>query len=221
MPGSTINWTGIEARIKRCVNCNEKGFSGVRCPDDRIPISEPRNVKLLFVSEAPPLNSRYYFYNERSNDRLRNSLFKILQCDLGYEISTLRDFNDAGFFLLPTVKCPSVRDGRNAAPAKSVIKLCAELHLKREIEHIMPDGICLLGRTALQGFFILRNLWDVQAQNPEETGMALSAAAGRVLEVKVLDKTITFMISYWPTKRHRKFHEIGEHIRMLMRVIGL
>ncbi|MEA2052446.1 MAG: hypothetical protein U9O90_06455 [Euryarchaeota archaeon] len=61
----------------------------------------------------------------------------------------------------------------------------------------------------------------MQAQNPEETGMALSAAAGRMLEVKVLDKTITFMISYWPTKRHRKFHEISKHIRMLMREIGL
>jgi uracil-DNA glycosylase len=215
----TMNWTEIQEGIKRCKKCKEEGIYGVRCPDDRIPTSEPQNVKLLFVSEAPPLNSRYYFYNENSNDRLRNSLFELLRCDIGYEISTIRDFIAAGFFLLPTVKCPSARNGRNTAPAKSVIKLCAEQHLKREIEYIKPDGVCLLGRTALQGFLILRNLWDVQVQDPKKLGRTLSEAAGKVLEVKILDKSTKFVISYWPTRRHRRFHEISEHIRMLMEEI--
>ncbi|NQE04794.1 hypothetical protein C5S32_02880 [ANME-1 cluster archaeon GoMg1] len=215
-----MNWIKIQDEIKRCTKCKVEGFYGVRCPDDRIPASEPRNVKLLFVSEAPPLNSRYYFYNENSNDRLRNSLFELLRCDLGYEISTINDFIAVGFYLLPTVKCPSARNGRNAAPAKSVIKLCAEPHLKREIEYIKPEGVCLLGRTALQGFLTLRNLWDKEVQNSGEVGRTLSKAAGKVLEVKILDKSTKFMISYWPTKRHRKFHEISEHIRMLMEEIG-
>jgi uracil-DNA glycosylase family 4 len=216
-----MNWDEIQDGIKRCKKCKEEGFYEVKCPDDRIPTAEPRNVKLLFVSEAPPLNTRYYFYNEYSNDRLRNSLFELLRGDFGYEISTIRDFNTAGFYLLPTVKCPSARNGRNTAPAKSVIKFCAEQHLKREIEYIKPDGVCLLGRTALQGFLILRNLWDVQVQDPGEVGRTLSEAAGKVLEVKILDKNTKFMISYWPTKRHRRFHEIGEHIKMLMEEIEL
>jgi uracil-DNA glycosylase len=211
-----MNWDELQDEIKRCKKCKEEGIYGVKCPDDRIPPSEPQNVKLLFVSEAPPLNSRYYFYNENSKDRLRNSLFELLRGDLGYEISSINDFIAAGFFLLPTVKCPSARNERNAAPAKSVIKLCAEQHLKREIEHIKPDGVCLLGRTALQGFLILHNLWDVQVQ---EMGRTLSGAAGKVLEVKILDKSTKFMISYWPTTRHRRFHEISEHIRMLMEEI--
>ncbi|MCK4398147.1 MAG: uracil-DNA glycosylase family protein [Methanophagales archaeon] len=215
-----MNWSEIQEGIKRCEKCNEEGFYGVKCPDDRIPASEPRHVKLLFVSEAPPLNTRYYFYHENSNDRLRNSLFDLLQCDLGYEISTINDFIATGFYLLPTVKCPSARNGRNAAPPGKVIKLCAERHLKREIEYIKPEGVCLLGRTALQGFLTLRNLWDVQTHDPREVGKTLSEAAGKVLEVKILDKRTKFMISYWPTKRHRRFHEISEHIRMLMEIIG-
>jgi len=214
-----MNWTEIQGGIKRCEKCKEEGFCEVRCPDDRIPASEPRNVKLLFVSEAPPLNTRYYFYNENSNDRLRNSLFDLLRSDLGYEISTINDFIAAGFYLLPTVKCPSARNGRNAAPPGKVIKLCAEQHLKREIEYINPDGVCLLGRTALQGFLTLRNLWGMQMQDSMDVGRTLSEAAGKVLEVKILDKRTKFMISYWPTKRHRKFHEISEHIRMLMKEI--
>ena len=215
-----MNWNEIEDETKRCKKCKEEGVYGVKCPDERVPVSEPRHVKLLFVSEAPPLNTRYYFFNENSNDRLRNSVLELLQGDLGYQISSLPDFIADGFYLLPTVKCPTAKEGRNSAPAKSVIKLCSESHLKREIEYIMPDGVCLLGRTALQGFLILRNLWDVRAQNADEVGRTLSEVAGKVLEVKVLDKNIKFMISYWPTKRHRKFHEISKHIRMLMNEIA-
>jgi len=213
---SNMNWPEIQEEIKRCKKCKEEGIYEVRCPDERVPVSEPRNVKLLFVSEAPPLNSRYYFYNENSNDRLRNSLFKILRTDMGYEIRSINDFIAAGFYLLPTVKCPSAREGRNAAPGGKVIKLCAEQHLKREIKYIKPEGVCLLGRTALQGFFILRNLWNVQLQNSREAGRTLSEAAGKVLEVKIGDKNTKLMISYYPTRRHRRFHEISEHIRMLM-----
>ena len=215
-----MNWNEIQEGIKRCKKCKEEGFFEVKCPDDRIPTSGPQNVKLLFVSEAPPLNTRYYFYNENSNDRLRNSLFELLRSDLGYEISTINDFIAAGFYLLPTVKCPSARTGRNAAPPGKVIKLCAEQHLKREIEYIMPNGVCLLGRTALQGFLTLRNLWGMQVQDSGEVGRTLSEAAGKVLEVKILDKRTKFMISYWPTKRHRKFHDISKHIKMLTEEIG-
>ncbi|HJH27635.1 MAG TPA: hypothetical protein C5S37_12935 [Methanophagales archaeon] len=219
MPDSDMNWSEIQDEIKRCEKCKEEGICEVRCPDERVPVSEPQNVKLLFVSEAPPLNTRYYFYHENSNDRLRNSLFKILRCDLGYEINTINDFIAAGFYLLPTVKCPSARNGRNAAPAKSVIKLCAERHIKREIEHVKPEGVCLLGRTALQGFLTLRNLWGMQMQDSMDMGGTLSEAAGKVLEVKISDKSTKFMISYWPTKRHRKFHDISKHIRVLMEEI--
>lgn len=219
---SNMNWTELQEEIRRCKKCKEEDNCEVICPDDRIPVSEPQDVKLLFISEAPPLNSRYYFYNEKSSDRLRNSLFEILRTDLGYEISAISDFIAAGFYLLPTVKCPSAKNGRNAAPQGRVIKLCAECHLKREIEYIKPDGVCLLGRTALRGFLISRNLWGMRVEDSVEVdvGRTLSEAAGKVLEVKMGDKNIKLMISYYPTRRHRRFHDISEHIRMLMEEIG-
>jgi len=207
-----MNWNELQEGIKRCTKCRAEGLSGVRCPDVRVPTLAPKNVKLLFVSEAPPLNTQFYFYNENSNDRLRNRVFGILH-DVGYELNSINDFSDAGFYLLPTAKCPSARNGLNAAPGARVIKLCAGQHLKQEIEFIKPDGVVLLGRTALLGLFHLCNLWDVYVHDSAGT---VSEVAGRVLKVKILDKDVTVIPSYWPTQRHRKYHEIGEHIRRLM-----
>ena len=218
MPARIVNWTELQARIKGCTKCKEVGLSSVRCPDVRVPTVEPRNVKILFISEAPPLNTQFYFYNEYSNDRLRNRLFGIL-CDMGYKISTISDFNDADFFLLPTVKCPSARDGCNTAPGGRAIKLCAARYLKQEIACIKPDGVCLLGRTALQGLSCLCDLDDVNVHNSVDLNSSVSNVAGNVLEVAIPGKKITLIPSYWPTQRHRKYHEIGEHIKLLMDTI--
>ncbi|MBN1762315.1 MAG: uracil-DNA glycosylase family protein [Methanomicrobia archaeon] len=216
----TMNWKELQESIKRCTKCRAAGLSGVKCPDVRVPTVEPKNVKLLFISEAPPLNTLFYFYNENSKDRLRNRLFGILR-DMGYEISTIKDFVDAGFFLLPTVKCPSARDGCNTAPSGRVIKLCAAQHLKREIACIRPDGICLLGRTALQGLSCLRDLGAVQVHDSVGLRGTVSEVAGSVLEVEISGKhNVALIPSYWPTQRHRKYHEIGEHIKLLMDAIG-
>lgn len=212
-----MNWNELQTEIKRCTKCKEAGISKVICPDARVPTLEPQNTKLLFISEAPPLNTHFYFYNERSNDQLRNRVLGILG-DMGCEISTILDFIDAGFYLLPTVKCPSARNGLNAAPSERVIKLCASAHLKREIEHIKPAGICLLGRTALHSLLHLRNLKGVHMHEPIERGstVTVSEVAGRVLEVAISGKAVKIIPSYWPTRRHRKYHEISEHIRRLM-----
>lgn len=212
---SKMGWKGLQEEIKRCTECKEEGYSKVLCPDMRVPTLEPRNTKLLFISEAPPLNTQFYFYNEDSNDRLRNRVFEILR-DADYEISSIREFIDAGFYLLPTVKCPSARDGLNAAPGVSVIKHCAAAHLKREVAYIKPDGVCLLGRTALQGLLHFCNLTDAQMHDSIERVSGISEVAGRVLEVEISNKVIKVIPSYWPTKRHRKYHEIGEHIKLLM-----
>ncbi len=212
---SARNWKELQKEIRQCTKCQENGLSAVKCPDVRVPSVEPHNVRLLFISEAPPLKTQFYFYNEDSNDRLRNRLFGILR-DVGYEIRTIGDFDAAGFFLVPTVKCPSARDGCNTAPSGRVIKRCAAQHLKREIECIMPNGIVLLGRTALHGFLRLRSLEDVRVRDSVKLGGTVSKVAGSVLEVEISGKAIKVVPSYWPTKRHRKYHEIGEHIKLLM-----
>jgi uracil-DNA glycosylase family 4 len=211
----TMNWHELQQNVYRCTKCNEEGCNGIRCPDGRVPLTEPRNVKLLFISEAPPLNTHSYFYYEHVPDRLRHRLFGILG-EIGYEIRSIKDFIDAGFYLLPTVKCPSAREGRNAAPRESVIKLCAAQHLKREIEYIRPDSICLLGRTALLGFLWLRTRWEVPEHAPHEVVKTVYEAAGKVLTVRILGKEVAVIPSYWPTRRHRRYHEIHDHIRRAM-----
>jgi len=213
--GRTMNWHELQQRIKQCTKCTEENGKGIKCPDGRVPTREPRNVKLLFISEAPPLNTHSYFYYEHAPDRLRSRLFGILRA-MGYEISSITDFIDAGFYLLPTVKCPSASEGRNAAPRGSVIKRCAENHLKRELEYIRPDSICLLGKTALLGFLWVRTRWDESELDPMEVGRTVFEAAGKVVKVRILGKDIMVVPSYWPTRRHRRFHEISDHIRLAM-----
>jgi uracil-DNA glycosylase len=210
-----IDWTELQQEIRECRQCATASLSEVHCPDARIPVMEPRTVKLLFISEAPPLKNHCYFYYEAANDRLRERVFGILR-ELGYEISTIQDFCNAGFYLLPTVKCASAKGGRNSAPSGRVIALCAGAHLRREIEHIQPEGILLLGRTALHGFLYLCELWEVELPPLLSKRGTVTDVAGTLLKLQLGGKAITVMPSYWPTRRHRKYHEIGLHIRQLM-----
>lgn len=208
-----MNWQELQRDVQRCTKCRVENCKGVRCPDGRIPTAEPRNTKLLFISEAPPLNTKSYFYYEDAPDRLRDRLFGILN-ELGYTISSIQDFIDAGFYLLPTVKCPSADNGRNVAPRECVIKRCAAAHLKREIEYIKPASLCLLGRTALLGFLYLHtSFWAGPEQSAQGVGKKVSEAAGTLVPVRILGKDLVVIPSYWPTRRHRRYHEIYHHIQ--------
>jgi uracil-DNA glycosylase len=220
-PGNEITWNHLQNEIKRCRKCGALRLSGVQCPDARVPTIEPRAVKLLFISEAPPLNSQSYFFNERANDRLRERLFGILQDDVRLPIATLADFVAAGFYLLPTVKCPSAREAHNTAPGGNVTQLCADAHLSRELTYIKPAGICLLGRTALQGFLALRGQGHVRMQGTSKLSRNVSEVAGTLFAAELVrtNHTVLVIPSYWPTRRHRKYHEIGEHIKRLMAAI--
>lgn len=218
---SDLTWNRLQGEIKRCRKCGAACLEGVQCPDARVPTIEPRAVKLLFISEAPPLNSHSYFFNERANDRLRERVFGILRDDVGFPIETLEDFVVAGFYLVPTVKCPSAREACNTAPSGSVIRLCADAHLSRELAYIMPAGICLLGRTALQGFLALCEQGHVRVQAAAKRSRNVSDVAGTMIQAELATAKHTVMVipSYWPTRRHRKYHEIGEHIKLLMNAI--
>jgi uracil-DNA glycosylase len=220
-PGNEITWNHLQNEIKRCRKCDALRLRGVQCPDVRVPTIKPRAVKLLFISEAPPLNSQSYFFNERANDRLRERLFGILRDDVEVPVETLADFVAAGFYLLPTVKCPSAREAHNTAPGGSVIPLCAGAHLSRELTYIKPAGICLLGRTALRGFLALCEQGHVRAQDALKLSRNVSEVAGTVFAAELAKANHTVMVipSYWPTRRHRKYHEIGEHIKLLMAAI--
>ena len=189
-----------------------------RCADDRVPLP-PQRVRILLISQAPPLRPPdSYFYFENTPNRLRNGLFEILRM-VGYGIHSISDFGNAGFYLLPTVKCPSAKEGRNIQPRQEVIELCAEHYLKLEIEYIRPDCICLLGDVARRGFKWLCTLWGVPQHVVQEMEKPLSEVAGRVFNVRILDKDIIVVPTYLPFPRigRDRFHKIRDHIRRLGR----
>ncbi len=199
-----MRWREIQEEIRRCslVECEEEGVRGP--PGSRVPPFEPEDVEILFISEAPPLRAESYFYFEEREDKLRRNLFGVLGM-AGFEVRDLRDFLSLGFFLLPTVKCPSQRRGRNAPPRRSVIRRCAERFLFREVEFIKPSGICLLGRTAHYGFKLYL----------ERRGLKASLELGRIFEVEIGGKKAKVVPSLWPAPRHRRLGEIALHIKGL------
>jgi uracil-DNA glycosylase len=148
-------WRALQGRIRQCTRCKQRQ---VRCDLERkIPVIDPGDVKVLFISEAPPLGPSYFYY-EHGKDRLREALFEVLR-GVGYDFHNLRQFVDAGFYLVPTVKCPSSANGHNKSPALSVIRTCVN-YLRNEIDCINPKGVCMLGRTALKGCSLLYPIFD-------------------------------------------------------------
>jgi uracil-DNA glycosylase family 4 len=199
----TAEWDKILKKIKTCKKC--QGINPqVRADIKKIPTIAPKNIELLFISEAPPLGSSYFYWGH-SKDVLRKRIFAILN-SIGYKVESLEDFVGAGFYLTPTVKCPSEENGKNASPSNNAIKFCLE-HLMDELNHIKPKKICLLGKTALYGFSQLF---------PQFKGGKLKELAGEVKEVEIGGRKVRAMINYWPSYRQRNFDKIVEHIRRIV-----
>lgn len=198
-----LSWDEIQLKIENCIKCKRENQLQVLYNKKKLPVIKPRRARLLFVSEAPP-SGKNYFYWKNSKDNLRKRIFYILN-RLGYKIKSLQDFVNTGFYLVPTVKCASQKNGKNKNPSNRVIKLCIN-HLKDEIEVIKPKTICLLGRTALYGFSLLF---------PQIKFSKLKNCAGQIKEINVKTTTVRVMITYWSTNRQRKFNEIIKHIKLI------
>lgn len=199
-----MSWEDIQEEIDKCRRCYREGQYQIQFRRKKLPEIKPENIRLLFISEAPPY-SKSYFYWENSPDKLRKRIFTILN-EIGYDIKTLSDFVSSGFYLTPTVKCASQRNGKNANPRRRVIKLCIS-YLKKEMEYIKPKAICLLGRTALYGFSLLFS--------GKFSFRPLRDVAGQVRDIKIKERTVKVMITYWPSNRQGKFKEIIDHIRII------
>ena len=86
-----------------------------------------------------------YFWDEDVRDNLRDGLFDVLQEATGVKFESVRQFWEAGYYLVPGVKCPSQKAGKDQPPAQIAIRNCAS-HLKGEIELSGADRILALGR---------------------------------------------------------------------------
>lgn len=107
------------------VSCNCAGIvkSGFRKPDWDIDYGK---VKILMISEAPPVNAGDYF-SEESTDYMITTIqaFK----DAGIGVNGLKDIISAGFQITTAVKCPKME----YSIPNSTIKACSQL-LENELE---------------------------------------------------------------------------------------
>lgn len=199
-------WEEIQKAIRSCVDCRRHGFTEVLCnPPNKTPTFPPSNISILFISEAPP-RSGQYFYDEIQPDGLRTRIFRVL-ASLDFQIHSIKDLVSNHFYLVPTVKCPSQKNGQNRKPRNRVINLCINQHLKREIQLIKPNAICLLGQTALYGFSKLY---------PKIKFNRLYRCHGNTEPVKVDGKPTKVLISYWPRERTRGLQTLTQDLTKLL-----
>lgn len=111
----------------------------------------PTKVKVLFIAESPPKDGNEgYFYNEKTEGRLKDKIFNLLDIPEEKAERGLERFKQRNFLLIDTVKC-RLDKSQGKSPPPYVIKRCAENFLQKEIDGLKPDKICVLGRTALKG----------------------------------------------------------------------
>jgi uracil-DNA glycosylase len=203
-------WQDVQDGIEACLECSRRGYSQVLCHGPKKhPTVEPRNVKVLFISEAPPASGTY-IYDETRPDILRGNLFTLLK-EIGLDVNTVRDFLNYGFFLVPTVKCPSGKrrsdrkSMNNDNPKSAVIRICTDLHLRREIAFIKPRRIVLLGGVALRGCsLVVFGLDNRRVEDARQKSPISAKLDGAMFEV---------FPTYWPTPRWGHFEEMKGDLR--------
>jgi uracil-DNA glycosylase family 4 len=111
-------------------------------------ICQNRNIRNLFIAEAPPWEEPKYFYNtEIEAGALRKGLFDQLKIK-DYTKCGLKTFNEE-CFLTDTIKCRLKKTHPN--PPSEVIANCAKRFLLHDIESLKPKNIVVLGNTAKKG----------------------------------------------------------------------
>jgi uracil-DNA glycosylase len=147
-------WGELQRGIDTCPDCHRLGvglFLSVDAPPIRPP--EPRAVKLLFISEAPPITGGFWVRPPRPDD-LRDQLLRILaqqglQLRSSVSEGCLEDFCAQGLFLIQAVKWPLRESARNLRPTeRGLIEHGVRAHLEGELQRIQPTTIVPLGRVA-------------------------------------------------------------------------
>ena len=114
-------------------------------------------IRILFVGVAPTdIKGRYrgtHFWSHR-RDLLRKGLFRVLDEVLQSRLSEASErsadeantaFISAGFFFVHSTK---IRPIGMSAPPGAAIAYCATRHLAGEIEALVPQSVCFLGKNA-------------------------------------------------------------------------
>lgn len=206
-----MNWDQIQNCIDNCRTCeqNEVYYLKVPVGNKRHPIKPPPSpTKLLFISVAPPWGGAY-FWDESKPDGLRKGLFEAIEAATSEHFKCMEEFWNAGYFLVPAVKCRSGKSGKDHKPLISAIKNCVS-HLKDEMELIQPERILALGAIPMKSISIAFGLDKV----PEK----VTCFYGKSWKIEIVGRSISVAGTYFPgNKRHQGFSDIIETINNLLR----
>lgn len=188
MQQTISQWNSLQGQVVSCTLC-KKQFPKVPVdyPPGPLYPPPPQPVKILFVGVAPPEKRRQFWIDP--NDNLRRGLFAILS-QLGWPCNDLNDFLHHGFFLVHTAKC--ARKG-TVKPSLRISRFCSSLYLEREIELLLPDGVCWLSKKV--GHPVAQEL------SRSLMGQDHSLPFGQVAPVTIKNKEILFLATVWPGMR--------------------
>ena len=153
-----LSFAAWNRELDKCEACSEAGYGnaieGRPKPSVQFrlyPRWKPKEVKVLFVAEAPPWlrtgQEPRYFYNPKVYNGTRRSLLAQLGIK-DYGERGLEEFKEKGYLLSDTVKCRLyTKDG----VPEPVVERCVTNFLSKEVPLLEPEKIVLLGGTALRG----------------------------------------------------------------------
>ena len=200
-------WETAQNQIEECRHCERDNVQYLVVPKKkRHPSFLPlQPTRLLFISVAPPWG-RSYFWDDTRPDSLRRGLFDALQ-NAGQSISTLSEFRDQGYFLVPAVKCPSCKNGNDHLPASTAIKNCAPF-LHKECKSLSPERILALGKIPMQSVSKVFNI---------KIPPTVERFREKTFWVTLGNREIPLMGTYFPgNNRHRGFEDIVTDIRKIL-----
>jgi hypothetical protein len=131
----------------KCVKCSDFPCQDVNksaylVPDVEI---EPEKIKSIMISEAPPEDSRDYFY-ARSKPFYMETTIQAFK-DAGFEVASMKDVLEQGIYITTAIKC--AKTAYSILP--ETVESCCLRILGKEID-LFPGvkTILLMGDTAIK-----------------------------------------------------------------------
>ena len=202
-------WTVAQSQIDSCRRCEDAGVAYLRVPAGskrHPPYSPPEGTRIFFVSVAPPWGGDY-FWDETKPDKVRQGLFTALYRATGENFSSASDFQSAGYFLVPGVKCPSEENNKDHLPHARAVNNCSS-HLVAEMRISRPERILALGQSAMKAVSKALNF---------KVPPTVRKINGKIWWANLNEGFVPVAGTYFPgNNRHRSFDSIVDSIRLIL-----